>query len=191
MIGPFIFLFLLIAVLTSVYIFVFNGLRAAETRTVQSWSGVEVQLTRRHDLVPVLVKSVRKALDHEQAILKAVTDAREKAVRALNAHEPREMAAAETSLTGALRGIFAWSEDNPEITATGNIETLQKQLEETEDQISAARRLHNANVQNLNQRIVTFPGNLVASWHEIRQQPSFEIDQTTRASVVMRPDVDL
>ena len=191
MIESFLVLLVLLALLAAGYVFIYNGLRAAETRTVQSWSGIEVQLTRRHDLVPALVQSVRKALHHEHSIVQQVTDARERAVGALNGHRVEEMAAAETALTGALRSLVAWSEDNPEITATGNIETLQKQLEETEDQISAARRLHNANVQNLNQRIVTFPGNLVAGFHAIRQQPSFEIDQAQRAAVAARPVVEL
>jgi LemA protein len=191
MTGSLIFWMVLVSGLVAVYVVVFNGLRSAETRTVQSWSGVEVQLVRRHDLVPQLVQSVRKALRHEEAIVREVAQARERAVAALDGHDPGEVAAAETALTGALRGVVAWSESNPGITATGNIQTLQRQLEETEDQISAARRLHNANVQDLNRRVVTFPGNLVARWHDIRQQPSFEIDRTSRPHVVARPDVGL
>ncbi|MER0240254.1 LemA family protein [Fulvimarina sp. MAC8] len=181
---------LLLGGIVGVYIILFNGLRRAETRVEQSWAGVEVQLKRRHDLVPTLVQSVRRALDHEETIFRQVTEARQKAVEALAGHDPETMAKAESLLGSALRGLTAWSEDNPEITSTENVAILQRQLEETEDQISAARRLHNGNVQDLNQRIVTFPGNLVASLHSITRAKPFEMNAGERISASQRPVIE-
>ena len=175
---------------TGLYIMLFNGLRRAETRVEQSWSGVEVQLKRRHDLVPAIVQSVRRALDHEEAIFRQVTEARQKAVEALAGHDPGAMAKAEALLGATLRGLAAWSEDNPEITGTANVALLQRQLEETEDQISAARRLHNGNVQDLNSRVLTFPGNLVASLHAVGCATPFEMDAGERVAAFRRPALD-
>ena len=82
-------------------------------------------------------------------------------------------------------------EDNPEITATANVVTFQKQLEETEDQIAASRRLYNGNVQNLNARIVSFPGNIVASVHRFRPAKPFEMTPAERAVTYERPQIDV
>jgi LemA protein len=181
---------LLLAVL-GVYIITFNGLGHAVTQVQQGWSGVEVQLKRRHDLVPSLVTAVRSALKHEAAIFDHILETRAEAVRAMAGHDPEQMAVAEAALGGSLRGLIAYVEDNPEVTATANVATFQKQLEETEDQIAAARRLYNGNVQNLNARIVTFPGNIVASVHRFQPAASFEMTDTERQVTYDRPAFEI
>ena len=184
-------LILLLVALLGVYVMVFNGLGRAVTQVDQGWAGIEVQLKRRHDLVPNLVTAVRSALNHENAIFDRILDARTEAVKAMAGHDPEAVAQAEATLASSLKGLIAYVEDNPEITATANVATFQKQLEETEDQIAASRRLYNGNVQNLNARIVTFPGNIVASVHRFRQAKPFEMTEGERAVTYERPQVDI
>ncbi|RST85706.1 LemA family protein [Aquibium carbonis] len=184
-------LILLLVVLLGAYILVHNGLGRAVTQVDQGWAGIEVQLKRRHDLVPGLVTAVKSALRHENAIFDRILDARMEAVKAMAGHDPETMAQAEAALAGSLRGLIAYAEDNPDITATANVATFQKQLEETEDQIAASRRLYNGNVQNLNARIVTFPGNIVAALHRFRQAKPFEMTEAERAVTYERPRIEL
>jgi LemA protein len=181
---------LLVAVL-GIYILVYNGLGQAVTQVEQGWSGIEVQLKRRHDLVPDLVTAVKSAMRHENTIFERILEARTQAIKAMAGHDPETMGVAEAALAGSLKGLIAYVEDNPEITATGNIATFQRQLEETEDQIAAARRLYNGNVQNLNARIVTFPGNVVAAVHRFQPAKSFENSPADRAAIENRRPIDL
>lgn len=109
---------------------------------------------------------------------------------AIDGGDKKAIANSETALSFALQGIQLGVEDNPEITATGHIETLQKQLEKTEDQIAAARRLYNGNVQNLNQRRFTFPSNFIASRHIISDSLPFEMDTAEKLSACTRPKVN-
>lgn len=182
---------LLFLAVLGIYIVTYNGLGRAVTQVDQGWAGIEVQLKRRHDLVPGLVTAVRSALKHENAIFDRILDARTEAVKAMAGHDPETVAHAEAMLAGSLKGLIAYVEDNPEISATANVATFQQQLEETEDQIAASRRLYNGNVQNLNARIMTFPGNIVASAHRFRQAKPFEMTPAERATTYERPHVDL
>ncbi|WP_127144541.1 LemA family protein [Pelagibacterium montanilacus] len=175
----------------TLFVLTYNGLTAAQTRVVQGWSGIEVQLKRRHDLVPSLVTAVRSAMGHEDAMLAIVTESRERAMGALADGDTGEIARQEAELTGALHKLIAYSESFPEIKATGNIETFQRQVEETEDQIAAARRLYNGNVQDLNRRILGIPGNLIAPMAGIGTARSFELDPAEARAVYAVPDVDL
>ena len=181
----------LVALLLTAYVRVFNGLRAAETKIEEAWSGISVPLRRRHDLVPNLLSAVQGAMRHEEGIVARLAEAREAAVAALSSGDRARIAEAETVLGDRMRGLMVQVEDNPEITATGNIELLQRQLEETEDQIAAARRLFNGNVQVLNEGVATFPGNLVAPVHGIRRRTPFALDATSRAEVQAVPRVAL
>lgn len=174
-----------------VYVVIYNGLASALTRVQEGWSGIEVQLKRRHDLVPNLVAAVKKATSHEDAIFERILTARTQAVAAMAGSDREKVAEAEASLGSSMRGLLAYVEDNPEITATANIATFQKQIEETEDQIAAARRLYNGNVQSLNARIAMFPGNLVAAAHRFRPSKPFEMTEAERAVTYERPDVKL
>lgn len=182
---------IILVILLGVYVLLYNGLAVAVTKVEQGWSGIEVQLKRRHDLTPQLVSAVRAAMRHETDLFDRVLAARAAAVQAMASHDPEVVAEAEAALGRSLQRLIGYAEDTPEITATGNIAALQRQLEETEDQIAAARRLYNGNVQNLNARLVTFPGNLVGSLHRFRAASSFTLDPDERAAAHAVPAVTL
>src|SRR5690606_35795374 len=113
------------------------GLGRAVTQVTQGWSGIEAQLKRRHDLVPGLVSAVRAAQKHEVDIFDRLLSARAQAVAAMAGGDREQIAAAEAALGKTRGNLVAYAEDNPEVTATANLQTLQRQLEETEDQIAA------------------------------------------------------
>ena len=174
-----------------IFVLTYNGLTAAQTRVVQGWSGIEVQLKRRHDLVPNLVKAVRSAMGHEDTMLRTVTESRERALAALSRGDAGEISREEARLTGALHKLIAYSENFPDLKATTNIETFQRQIEETEDQITASRRLYNGNVQDLNRRILGIPGNLVAPLAGVSLAASFELDPAEVSDDYRAPEADL
>lgn len=173
-----------------IYIASFNGLGKASVKVTEAWSGIEVQLKRRHDLIPQLVSVVRSAMKHENEIFDKILQSREAALEAIAGQDKDEISEAESHLSQALAGFLAYTEDNPEITATDNIKTLQKQLEEMADQIAASCRLYNGNVAHLNAKIVNFPGNIVASLHNFKQAKPFELSQEERAAVYQNPSVE-
>lgn len=177
--------------LLGLYALVFNGLATAVTKVEQGWSGIEVQLKRRHDLTPQLVAAVRGAMRHEEALVTAVLEARTQAIAALSRHDPAEMAEAEGALSTSLSRLIGYAEDTPDLKTSANVETLQRQLEETEDQIAAARRLYNGNVQNLNGRLAAFPGNLVGRAHHFRPALFFALADSERAAAQTPPRIEL
>src|SRR5690349_21437787 len=117
-----------------------NSIIAARNRVDESWSGIDVQLKRRHDLIPNLVETVKGYAAHEKQTLENVIKARNSAVTAQDAGDPAALGAAEGILTGALRQVFALSEAYPDLKANTNFLDLQGQLSDTEDKISASRR---------------------------------------------------
>lgn len=175
----------------AIFVLTYNGLTAAQTRVVQGWSGIEVQLKRRHDLIPNLVKAVRSAIGHEDAMLKTVTESRERALAALSRGDAGEISRQEAELSGALHKLIAYAESFPDLKATANIVSFQRQIEETEDQIAASRRLYNGNVQDLNRRILGIPGNMVAAMFGIGLARSFALDPIEAAAAYRTPDIEL
>jgi LemA protein len=149
-----------------------NSFIRARNKVDEAWSGVDVQLKRRHDLVPNLVETVRGYATHERETLELVTKARAAAVAAVG---PDETGPAEATLTTALGNIRALAEQYPELRATENFQRLQGELAQIEDEIQAARRIYNSNVQTYNTRIQIFPNSLVAS-RNFRRRHFFEID---------------
>jgi LemA protein len=142
-----------------------NRFVAQRAGVESSWSGVDVQLQRRHDLVPNLVRTVGAYADHEREVLEEVTSARQAAVAADRdpGTGPSEQAQYEGTLTAATHDLLAVAERYPQLQAAAEYQRLQAQLIETEDRIAAARRLYNLEVRALNRRIEAFPSNLVAS----------------------------
>ncbi len=126
----------------------------------ESWRQVDVELTRRHDLVPNLVETVKGYASHERTTLEAVTTAR--AVASAPGNGPAVQAVQENILASALRQLFAVAEAYPDLKASEGFRDLQRQLAETEDRIAASRRFYNANVRALNTRVESFPSALVA-----------------------------
>ena len=139
----------------------------------ESWRQVDVELNRRHDLVPNLVETVKGYAAHERTVLAGVVDAR---AAALAAPTVPAKAEAETKLAGSLRSLFAVAEAYPDLKAAGPFQQLQVQLAETEDRIAAARRFYNGNVRALNTRVEAFPSSLVASSFHFDKADYFETD---------------
>lgn len=160
------------------YSYCYNGLVSSRQKVDQGWPCITVQLKRRHELVPNLVKAARIAMRHESGILDRILEARTEALDALASGDHDTVNMAEGELTSALQGFVGYFEDNPEITATENIRLLQKQLEETEDQIAASRRLFNGNVQACNTKVLSIPWNFITSRKNFKTVPMFTADQT-------------
>jgi len=150
----------------------------------ESWRQIDVELHRRHDLIPNLVETVKGYASHERQTFEDVTRARNAA--ATPGATPAEQAAQEGVLTSALRQLFAVAEAYPQLRASENFMGLQAQLAETEDRIAAGRRFYNGNVRALNVRVESFPSSIVASTFGFRKAEYFEVsDPEVRAA----PDV--
>jgi len=158
---PLIILLIVIAVIVVFVIAVYNGLIQRRLRIDEAFAQIDVQLKRRHDLIPNLVNAVKGYMDFEQEVLTKVTEARASAIAA-GAQGPAEQAQAENMLTGALRSLFAVVENYPQLKANENVLNLQEQLTTTENQISFSRQHYNASVLDYNQSIQTFPNVLIA-----------------------------
>ena len=140
----------------------------------ESWRQIDVELHRRHDLIPNLVETVKGYAAHERQTFENVTRAR--AAAAAPGSGPAEQAAQENILTGALRQLFAVAEAYPQLRASENFMGLQQQLAETEDRIAAGRRFYNGNVRALNTRVEAFPSSIVAKMFGFRKAEYFEAE---------------
>ena len=170
-----------IVVLIAVWaVLAYNALISARNKVDEAWSGVDVQLKRRHDLVPNLVETVKGYAAHERATLEAVTEARGAAQAA---GEPGAVERAEAKLTTALGAINALAEAYPELRAAESFQRLQAELAEIEDEIQASRRIYNANVQHYNTSIQVFPTLLIASPLSFRAREFFEIEVAAERAV--------
>jgi LemA protein len=162
----------LLVLIGVIFILIRNSIIADRNRVDEAWSGIDVQLKRRHDLVPNLVESVKGYATHERATFEKVTQAR---AAAMQASGPEEAGKAETALSQALGGLRVVAEQYPELRATENFQQLQRQLSELEDEIQASRRIYNSNVQDYNTKIQQFPMSIVANQGGFTDKPFFEI----------------
>jgi LemA protein len=153
----------------------------------ESWRQVDVELRRRHDLIPNLVHTVRASAAHETAAIQRVLDARQVALTARAAGDP--LPAAEAALSASVGGLLAVAEGYPQLTAAPGFQQLQSQLAETEDRLAAARRLHNGNVRALNTRVESFPSSLVASAMSVEQADYLELGPAERDRLELTPDL--
>lgn len=158
-------------------IVLYNRLVAARQRAREGWSGIDVQLRRRTDLVPNLVNTVKGYLQHERGVLEAVTESRARAQGVAKAG-PAARQAAEGELSSALGRLFAVAENYPELAADGTFLELQRTLAELEDQIQMARRYYNGTVRDLNTLIESFPSNIVAARFRFEPQEYYEVEHT-------------
>lgn len=172
------------------YVYFHNRLAAARNAVATGYSGILVQLKRRHELVPALVQSVRSALHQESQVFERILDVREKAVGAIE-KDQKAVEAAEADLSASLRQFFGYTEDHPEITSTGNVRELQKQLEETEDQISAARRLYNGNVERFNTMLDSIPTNWIGRSMRLERAELFTLSEAEVKTLQSMPAIDL
>jgi LemA protein len=145
----------------------------------ESWRQVDVELRRRHDLIPNLVETVKGYAAQERTVLQSVTDARARAAEASASPTagPAQQADAENALGRALGGLFAVAENYPQLHSSANFLELQQQVTETEDRIAAARRFYNGNVRALNTRVEAFPSSIVASTFGFAKAEYFEVDE--------------
>ena len=153
----------------------YNGLVRKRNTVDESLAQIEVQLKRRHDLVPNLVNAVKDYMSFEQDVLTKVTEARANAVAA-GSKGVAEQSSAENQLTGALRSLFAVAENYPTLKASENVLSLQEQLTTTENQISFARQYYNSSVLEFNTSIQTFPGNMIAGPFGFTKRDFFEAE---------------
>jgi LemA protein len=158
-----------------------NSMVGARNRVDEAWSGIDVQLKRRHDLIPNLVETVKGYASHERETFQRVTEAR---AEAMKAQGPAEASAAEGRLSAVLGDLRAIAENYPQLRATENFQKLQNELTETEDEIQASRRIYNSNVQSYNTKIQVFPNSVIANSGGFTPREFFEISDAAEREPV-------
>lgn len=155
---------------------IYNGLIKLRVRVNEAWSDIDVQLKRRHDLIPNLMETVKGYMTHEREVFEEVTRLRTAAMAAQEAGDPAKTAMAENLLSGALKTLFAVAENYPDLKANENFLKLQEDLRDTEDKIQAARRFYNGTVRDYNTKIQTVPSNIVAGMFGFTKRDFYELD---------------
>jgi LemA protein len=168
------------------FVATFNRFVRLRQHIRESWGDIDVELKRRYDLIPNLVRTVMGYAAHERDVLERVTQLRDQA--AANHGPAASQAADESALLVGLRGVFAVAERYPELKADQNFLMLQKELANTEDRIAAARRFFNGNVRELNALVASFPTSLVAGIAGVKPETFFELSSEAERVV---PRVDL
>jgi LemA protein len=161
---------------------IYNKLVKNRQMAEEGWSGIDVQLKRRSNLIPNLLASVKGYLSHEKSLLEDITRLRANAQEAENAG-PEARAKAEGMLSGGLVKLFAVMENYPDLKANENVMDFQNSLEEIEDQIQMSRRYYNGAVRNMNVAVESFPSNLIANHFNFRQAEYFEIEDASARSL--------
>jgi LemA protein len=163
-------------------IFAYNNLVRQRQLVQEGWSGIDVQLKRRTDLIPNLMEAVKGYMGHERETLEAVTNARAAAQAAQNG-SPEERARAEGILSGALGRLFAVAEAYPDLKASQNFMQFQGELSNTENEIQLARRYYNGTARDLNVAVESFPSNLIASTFKFEKAEYFEMENPADRAV--------
>ena len=161
----------------------YNSLVQLRVRCDSSWSDIDVQLKRRHDLIPNLVETVKGYAAHEKGTFENIAKYRSQAMQATT---PADKAAAENQLTGALKSLFAVAENYPQLKASEEFTQLQGSLSEVEDTIQNARRYYNAVVRDLNTKLQSFPTNLLAGMFGFQPRQFFEVQAADREPVAVK-----
>ena len=154
-------------------VMVYNGLIKLRNQVDEGWSDIDVQLKRRHDLIPNLLETVKGYAKHEKELFENVTKARS---AAMSAEAPADMAKAENNLMGVLKSLFAVAENYPDLKANQNFAKLQDELTDTENKIQASRRFYNGVVRDFNIKLQVFPNNLVAGMLSFKKRDFFEVE---------------
>ena len=180
------FVILLLVLLVAVVawmIAVYNGLVGLRVRADSAWSDIDVQLKRRHDLIPNLVETVKGYAGHEKSTFENIAKYRS---AAMSATTTVDRVAAEGQLTQALKTLFAVAENYPELRASEQFMSLQGSLKEVEDNIQNSRRYYNAVIHDFNTRLQTFPSNVVAGMFGFQTRPFFEMEAGEREPVAVK-----
>lgn len=157
----------------------YNKFVRLKHRTTEAWADIDVQLKRRYDLIPNLVSTVQGYAKHEQDTFAKVTEMR---TAAMNAGTVEEQGKAENMLQGALKTLFAVSENYPDLKANENFKELQMELSDTENKIQAARRFYNTNVRDLAIGLDSFPQSIIGNMFKFEKQEFFELDESEEAA---------
>ena len=165
----------LVVILCLLLMLSYNGMVRGKNMVEEAWSGISVQLKRRHDLIPALVNTVKGYATHENEVLRQITEARAQAISASSGSVEGVMQA-EQGLMRAMRSLFAVSENYPELKANENFLQLQEQLAGLEDEIQMSRRYYNGTAREQNNRVLQFPGNLIANAFGFSKSAYFELD---------------
>src|SRR5690554_6789046 len=179
-------LLIILGIIALVVIFViitYNSLVSLRNRIENAWAQIDVQLTRRYDLIPNLVETVKGYAAHERETLDAVIQARN---AGMAAQSPHDKAAAENQITGALKSLFALSEAYPDLKANQNFAQLQEELTGTEGRIAYARQFYNDTVYRYNTKIQSFPGNVLAGIFRFSEREYFQADDESRGPTQVR-----
>jgi LemA protein len=175
-----------IALIVIVIIAIYNGLVAKRQQVNESFSGIDVQLKLRRELIPNLVETVKGYAAHEKTTLDAVIAARNAAA---SAQGPAAIGAAEGVLSGALGKIFALAEAYPDLKASNNFVQLQTELSSIEDKVAAARRFYNSSVGDYNTAIQQFPASIIAGSSGFTAREFFDVGEPERAQLNVAPEV--
>jgi LemA protein len=171
---------IVVVVLLGGGVLAYNGLVRRRNRVQEAWSEIDVELKRRHDLIPNLVETVKGYASHESATFEAVTAARAGAVSAGATGDPAKVGPAENVLSQTLRSLFAVSENYPQLRAVESFLQLQEQLTATEDKLEYARRFYNTSGRDYNIALQSFPRNLLASSFGFHAVAFFQTDEAER-----------
>jgi LemA protein len=173
----------ILVVIVVLLIGMYNSLVQLRVRADNAWSDIDVQLKRRHDLIPNLVETVKGYATHEKGTFENIAKLRSQAMQATT---PGDKAEAENQLTGAMKSLFAVAENYPELKASEEFTQLQGSLNQTEDTIQNARRYYNAVVRDLNTKIQSFPTNILAGMFGFQQRQFFEAAAGDREAVAVK-----
>ena len=177
---------IILAIVVVILVFVigmYNTLVQLRVRADSAWSDIDVQLKRRHDLIPNLVETVQGYAAHEKGTFENIAKFRSQAMQATT---PADKAVAENQLTGALKSLFAVAENYPQLKANEEFTQLQGSLSQTEDAIQNSRRYYNAVVRDLNTRIQSFPTNILAGMFGFQLRQFFEVEAADREPVAVK-----
>jgi len=172
---------ILIGAVVAYGVMAYNGFITLRNRVKEAWSDIDVQLKRRYELIPNLVETVRGYANHERETLEKVIQARNMAM-AVKPDDVKKTAESDGILTGALKSLFALSENYPQLQANQNFMELHRDLRDTEDKLQAARRFYNGNVMAYNTKLEQFPGNIIAAFFHFERSDFFELKATEEAA---------
>jgi LemA protein len=175
-----------VVVVLAVYVIAaYNKFVKLVQRAKEAWADIDVQLKRRHDLIPNLIETVKGYAAHERQTLDAVTEARAAATQVhidptnVTPEQIAAMAGAESALSGALSKLLAVAENYPDLKANTNFLELQRELSDTENKIQAARRFYNGNVRDLNIALQSFPSNVIGNMFNFKAEQFFQLDENS------------
>lgn len=175
-----IFAIIIIAAVVLYLWYIYNDLITMRLRVKEAWSQIDVQLKRRVDLIPNLVETVKGYAKHEKRVLETITQAR---ASLLSAKTPKEKAQADNHLVSALKTLFAVAENYPNLKASENFLTLQRQLEDTEDKVSYARQFYNNVVLDYNTKLQLFPNIYIAGYFRFKEEQFFAANEEEKKNI--------